>query len=392
MKLNLLILSSILFIISCNHKEVISQSEPAVPAITDANTWQSKMALLGSKLTTLLPFLADQKKYADPKNDSFIKSQLKEIVVISKKLNADSDMMKQDPSMRLINTQFEEEINRSLNTFELGLKDYSRFTLKNSTSYCIQCHTRTNYGPAFSGKEFNSTLAQLPALERGEFLSATRNFDAAMKEFESILNESPEKTSFSLWEKATRNSLSIAVKFKQDPDQALGIVNKIISSKKAPKYLNDYAIHWKNSILSWKKEAAPTSLDFNNQLKLSAHLVKAGQVKQANYRHAGDIEFLRATAILHNILGESKNNSQKAEIYWLLGESYDSLTDLDFWQMTEGFYEHCIDALPNSKTSAKCFKKYEDKITMGYTGTAGTDIPAELQQTLKQYRDKSRLK
>lgn len=388
MRLSVLVLTSVIMLNGCSHpSQPPTQENEVVKAHPDS--WQGKMALLGDKLSSLLPYLSDSKKFASPENDKEIKSQLKEIVTISRQLNSDSEMMKMDPSMRLINAQFEEEIIRGLNTFDLGLKDYARFTLKNSTSYCIQCHTRTNLGPAFSGKKLNESLKKMSPIEKGEFLTATRNFDDAMKEFESILTSSPDKASFGLWERATRNSLAIAVKYKQDPDLALKVVNQIENAKSAPKYLADYAHFWKESLAQWKKEKAIAPNNFKSQVKLAQTLVSKGQKKQALNRHAGDIEFLRASAILHRSLGDATTAIQKAEVYWLLGQSYDSLTDLDFWQMTEAFYERCIDAAPKTATAKKCFERYEDQVTLGYTGTAGTDIPAEIQERLKAYKAKS---
>lgn len=380
------------FIVACHHQPNIETADTVPVTKAHPSTWQGKMGLLGEKLAALLPYLSNPQQFSSAANDQVIKTQLKDIATLSKQLNSDSEMMKQDPSMRMINAQFEEEILRGLNTFELGLKDYARFTLKNSTSYCIQCHTRTNLGPAFSGKELNTHLQKMPPLERGEFLAATRNFDDALKEFNSILNDSPEKTSFTLWERATRNSLAIAVKYKQDPDLAMTVVEKINKSPQSPKYLNDYAKYWKESLESWKKEKSLPADSFKNRMALSKKLVNVGLKKQEFNRHAGDIEFLRATALLHRSLGDAKTSLEKAEIYWLLGSSYDSLTDLDFWQMTEAFYERCIDAAPHTKVARKCFERYEDQVTLGYTGTAGTDIPLELQKTLNLYREKSKIK
>ena len=379
-----------LFLVSvltaCHHQPNIETQDTVPVTKAHPSTWQGKMGLLGEKLAALLPYLSSAQQFSSAENDALIKNQLKDIATLSKQLNSDTEMMKQDPSMRMINAQFEEEILRGLNTFELGLKDYARFTLKNSTSYCIQCHTRTNLGPAFSGKELSYNLMKMPPLERGEFLAATRNFDDALKEFNNILNESPEKTSFTLWERATRNSLAIAVKYKQDPDLALTIVEKINKSSQAPKYLNDYAKYWRDSLNSWKKESSPATDSFKNRMSLAKKLVNVGLKKQELNRHAGDIEFLRATALLHRSLGDAKTALEKAEVYWLLGSSYDSLTDLDFWQMTEAFYERCIDAAPHTKLAKKCFDRYEDQVTLGYTGTAGTDIPMELQKTLNLYQ------
>lgn len=389
MKLKIFIAAGIIMLSACGHQK---SSDQEINTVVKAHpdSWQGKMSILGEKLSTLVPYLSDSKKFSASENDQIIKAQLKEIANVSRQLNSDSEMMKMDPSMRLINAQFEDEIVRGLNTFELGLKDYARFTLKNSTSYCIQCHTRTNLGPAFSGKKLSESLGKMSPLERGEFLTAIRNFDDAMKEFESILSSSPDKTSFNLWERATRNSLAIAVKYKQDPDMALSIVNKIQKSSSAPKYLNDYAKFWNESLMQWKNEKNTKADTLKSRLSLAKKLIAKGQKKQDLNRHAGDIEFLRASALLHRSIGESEKANQKAEIYWLLGQAYDSLTDLDFWQMTDAFYQKCIDAAPHTAQARKCYKEYEDQVTMGYTGTAGTDIPAELQKSLKEYKDKAK--
>ena len=101
---------------------------------------------------------------------------------------------------------------------------------------------------------------------------------------------------------------------------------------------------------------------------------------------AGFVENLIASNLLHELISQSKNATQKAKYYHQLGEIYESLIDLGFWSLPESYYEACVKEVPKTAMAKKCFRDYERNILMGFSGSAGVFIPEDEQQKIKELR------
>jgi hypothetical protein len=94
------------------------------------------------------------------------------------------------------------------------------------------------------------------------------------------------------------------------------------------------------------------------------------------------MSFLRLTSDLYGLLKNSTKAPEQAEIEFMLGMSYETLSIPPYETLHEFFYESCIRHHPHSALSEKCYERYERSVYLGFTGSSGTHIPQTLQNKL----------
>lgn len=347
-----------------------------------AASWSGQMQNLGDVLAQMIPFLSNPTKFSDPKNSQVINDYVKKLSSLSHTLGKGVVNPDADPSLQFVSNQFEDEIKRAQEALNNGHRDYARHLLKNSTSYCIQCHTRNSTGPHFADGKLAEAIAQMPNLDRGEFFAATRQFDKALGEFKQVLKTSKNVIE---WDRSARYAMAIAVRFLNSPEQALEVAQLILSSEQAPLFLKEDAIVWKKSISDWQKEVQ-TKKQIQGLKQAEKLIATARKVQKFETDHSADIYFLRASASLHDALGGGLKGEEKSKALLLTGRCYDALRDLNLWSLHEQYYEACIRNTPHTKISKECYTKYEQSVFMGFSGSQGLMLPIDIQAKLTELK------
>ena len=101
---------------------------------------------------------------------------------------------------------------------------------------------------------------------------------------------------------------------------------------------------------------------------------------------SADMLYLRASAVLHEQLGRFPQGPKSAEAFFLLGVCYEILRDFDLWTLGDTYFEACIHRSPHTPLSESCYRKLEESILAGYTGSAGTRVPVEIEGKLQRLR------
>lgn len=370
--------------LGCQQNKPKNSSEAAAPA----ETWQSNMTGLSVTLIELVPYLTDASKFNDPKNSEYVTTRAKKLAVLAAKVNENQKAVGNDPTVGFIAAQFSDDTQRAVDSLGLGHRDYALHLLKDTTSYCIQCHTRTNIGPAFNRKELENSLSTLHPLQKGEFYTALREFDRALDEFEKVIKAPrAQQPNVFTWDKASRYALAISVKFLADPKKSMEVINLILSSENAPYFLKQDARVWKEAVLDWTKEAKVFSKKPKTLLAQAQSLIDKAQKKQKfSSDHAADIYYLRAASILHNQLSGATDPQERAQAIYLEGICYESLKDLNFWSIDERYFETCVRTAPHSEIAKKCYQKYEENVYFGYTGSSGLSLPPDIQKSLDELK------
>ncbi|MFZ4405212.1 MAG: hypothetical protein ACOYOK_14015 [Pseudobdellovibrionaceae bacterium] len=366
-----------------------SQKKPTSEATTQTTTPGSvsqRMQTMAQTYISLMSHIGTPSRFNADENGPAIKQKIQTLAQASQSLKSDLPQVSLDPSLKILSSQFESEIRESLQSFEAGKKEYARYALQNSLNTCVQCHTRTQAGPAFVGNDFEQQLKQLSPLEKGEVLTATRNFESALAQFQDLLSSDKVENTL-IREKAARHALVITVKFLQDPKASLEIAETAAQSKASSAVLKDNARIWKTSIQEWRKEKITPANTAGKIALAKKWIAKAFYLNQRYKDQAGDIYALRASALVHQLLDQSSQPQEKAELLLLAGESYEVLGNLQFTDLNEEFYEACIKQLPHSKIAVQCYNKLEQNIYEGYTGNAGTNIPDEVEDQLEKLND-----
>jgi hypothetical protein len=353
-------------------------------------SWQGKMQALAQTMGELLPELVSRKG-----DITIIEKDAKTLSELSHSLKPGLKSGKMvppqdaDPSLQIIAGKFSEETKYAYRAIHAGNVEYGKNILKGVTSYCIACHTRHDKGPDFPVFPLNPKTDRLAPEEKAELYVATRQFDKGLEAFEGLIkdNEFAKKRPFD-WEHAVRNALAISVRVKNDPAASLKIVELALSSPNIPAYTKAYLGKWKQAIEAWKTSGIPS---VTNETKLAAQMrklmseAKDGQIFPADY--SSEVQYLRASAVAHDLLREAKDSKIKAEGLLTIGTAYEVLSNPTLWPMHELYYEACVHELPHSALAMKCYERYEQSVYMGYTGSAGTFIPDEVQVLLAEMKE-----
>ncbi|PWU18280.1 MAG: hypothetical protein C5B49_07430 [Bdellovibrio sp.] len=381
-----------LIFLSCSSKETKpGQTAAGTAATATANNGvalSSTMQKLKNALENLLPDLADSKGFQDPANHDRLQKEIGDLAAIASKVSHNPIKEKMDPSFAFLSEGFNEEINRASEAFNTGKVEFARYSLMNVNSFCIECHTRTSTGPAFDSAAIDQKLSKLKPLERGEFLLATRQFDEAAKQFEAILENRQERFQFLEFDRALRYVLAITVRFQRDPVKTEKVIQTIKSSPQAPFYLKQAALSWEQSVREWKDERkkagkkAPTS---DELLAKAENLIKKGRQEQVGISdRSGDVDLLRGLSELHQLLVTSLDKNQLGHALFLTGQGYEAIRDLALWSLHENYFESCVRRVPHTTWALSCYKSLEESLIMGFTGSAGTKLPYDVQLRLTE--------
>jgi hypothetical protein len=364
---------------------------PSSPAHAQSMAWKSRMAELKAALTKLLPDVISQQRFQDPKNAKSILENAKKLASLSHEMPDKEKAPDADPSIALISGMFRDEVNRALRTLQTGNKAYARNVLRTIPNFCIACHTRSG-----SEADLSSLKTQAPAtlvghLEKAEFYTATRQFDRALSEYETVLADPKAPKARQLeWERSVRHAIATAVRVKQDPDKALSIVDRVAALPDVPLFMKENAVQWQKTLNEWKAERSKKISTTEGLLAEAKNLIsKAYAVQKYPADHSADIYYLRASAEAHELMRQNPSGTTLADGLYILGVSYEALQDLELWNLHDLYYEACIRKFPHTESAKNCYQRYEQSVYAGYTGSAGVSLPDDVARELGELKKAS---
>lgn len=371
-------------LLGCSHQ---TNSNPQQPAPSQATSWHGRMQDLSKTLSQLWPIVANEQKFSDPANLPVIEKRTAELRSLAHVLNSNTPRPNNDPSMGLVSDLFEEDLDRALVSLRSGRVQYARRVLLDSTSYCIQCHTQSDRGAKYPRLDFNTDLSGLNAMEKAEFFAATRQFEPAVKEFETLISDKNfAKTQPFEWQRASRSALAITVKVYKDPARTIELIQKMQANPSTPQFVKDNVQPWLRSANEWKSERAPLIQSPYQAINRAEKMIERAQKNQKDpLDQSQDITYFRASGLLHEILGSrgAKDRISTRALY-LAGIAAENTRDLNFWTMHETYYEMCVRRMPHTELARSCFKRLNDSVVQGYSGSAGTQIPGDLKERLSR--------
>jgi hypothetical protein len=90
------------------------------------------------------------------------------------------------------------------------------------------------------------------------------------------------------------------------------------------------------------------------------------------------VQYMRATAALHDFLASAPPATEAARAFSLLAVSYRRLRDLDVWSLSRLYEEACIRSAPNTDVARACFARYVDEVRVDEVGNSGDDVPRDV--------------
>lgn len=350
-----------------------------------ANPVPAKMQKLYLTLSDLLTHSSSSERYSDKSNKSKIEDDLKTLSSLSHSMN-DREFKgeKSDPTLTILSGYLNEESKSAYDAFKNGKLEYSRNIVRALPGTCIACHSRTDNGSQFDKLGLEPSEGNLNAIEKAEFYAATRQFDRAEKEFLSIIeNEKTASEDPYTWEHAVRQSVTVAIRVKKDPQLAKKIIDSALSQKKAAYYVKQDLAQWKKSVDQWLKEPKRTIKTEKGLYAEGARLISdAHKLQKFPMDHAADISYLRASSVYYDLIQIAPSGKHVSEALMMQGICNEVLSPKGFEDLHRLYYEACIRKSPHTQTAMDCYRHYERSTVQGYTGSAGVSVPEDIKQKL----------
>jgi hypothetical protein len=349
--------------------------QPASPPENSAKEWPQHMQGLGVSVMRLVPFIYSEKAFEDPANHKQILDDIRSFGGVAHEITPKmgEHFLGTDPIVKYNLQQLKYDVARAEEAFEMGSLDYSRGTMKNVMNHCFNCHSMNGAPSKINWNISQFQSLNLTPLERSDLYVATRQFDASKNLLEGLLKDPDYIQALPLdFEAALRRYLALMVRVKKDPKSSLRELEQLQERKGVPFYVQDHLHAWMESLRKWSHEK-PSRKPLLQQAR--ERMSAAHRLQNFAKDHSGDVEYLRATALLHEFLQKEQPPEAEAEAFYLLGQSYEALDEPGFWNIHEVYYESCVRALPKTKQAQNCFRRFEASIYLGYSGSSGIHVP-----------------
>ncbi len=360
---------------SCQSKEKPDRAKsPLVGAMQD----------IAGEVRDLIPFLYNSQAFQDPKNAPRIKLDLKKFAEKTHQITPEMSKAHfgQDPLQNFAIEGMKVDLSRALEAFEQGRTEYARNTAKAATVHCFSCHSVAKTGQMAAWDLSGFSNLELAPVEKVDLLVALRRFEEAEKYMEARLKDQNYlKDAPFDFETLLRKYFSLMIRIENNPNRPLKELDRILSENKMPVYVADQARGWRTSLREWSRSLPPKKFDLLEQSR--ARLKRGRELQQFPKDHTGDVEFLRATQMLHEYLRSQPGVEKRADAYLLLGQAYEVLDDLGYWNLHEVYYESCIKAVPKTDLAKQCYGRFEASVYFGFSGSSGTHIPAPDRERLR---------
>ncbi|MFN7686032.1 MAG: hypothetical protein ACK5QT_11550 [Oligoflexia bacterium] len=382
-------------------------SQAARPESKNETAWREKMQSLFGSLQGLLVVTVDPRKFNDPANARAIESNAKSLAQAAHAMTGiSSSSPDADPSVRLFSEILENQTAQALQAYKLGSREYARSLFLATASQCIACHSRSDSGVKLDWNVDTGPAASLPLHQKAQLLAAGRAYDPAIEKLQAALADSSfAKDRPFEWNQALRTAMILAIRAEKNPSKAISVIEKAMKVEGVPQFVKYDSRDWLRQLRAWESEVgktgtskagvgkvAGTGLSENALHREALRLITTAQKSQRYpMDRAGDVLYLRASSVLHDQLSQYPQGSKSGEAFFLLGVCYEILRDFDLWSLGDTYFEACIHRSPHTELGESCYRKLEESTLAGYTGSAGTQVPLDVEQKLERLRVKAQV-
>lgn len=349
-----------------------------------------RMRSFSESLVALYPLVASQTEFQNPANHETINMHAQKMARESQGLFDNHVPHKDDadPSLSILANNLGRELSSASDAIKSGDRTYARVRLRNATSTCVQCHTRSSTGPQFGGLVEGEWVKKMSVLDQAEMATSLRQFDRALELYLSIL-ENPKGVqvkSFE-WEQAAQSALAISLRVKRDLGLAIKIVDKAIGAPNVVPFFRDDATEWRKILQGWQARGEYEKVKNKNLLVVARGLIDGAQNRFLYQGHRSNLViYLRASGYLHEFLKTKQTSENAAEALYLLGLSYEGIEDASGKTMGPLYFRECIHRNPRTRQALACYDAYEENTYMGFLRGGGMSLSPEVGNYLEYLR------
>jgi hypothetical protein len=349
------------------------------PISPPSTSIRDEMLMVYGAFKELNQFILEEQAFLQPENSEKISTLLKTLNVEFGRVEEQGHGRKEDPGFAATLQVLSEMLRDATNRFNEGRKEYALWRLKTAANHCVTCHTRYEVPINFSTQ--TPELSKLSVAARGEFFLATRQFEKAGEAFlQAALNPVEGTTRLD----ALRKWLIIYTRVHPDPNRAIRDLQAFARKVKLNEHERDVLGEWLASLNRWRQESRHAV----DPLAKAENLIRQGlSMNDPLSGRQGVVELLRASAMLHKALEQGLAAPERRKALYFLGLTYTKLPLFFVNELPELFLEQCIREFPGSDEAKRSYKLYREIVTLGYTGSSGTNLPEDVLAIFQELHD-----
>lgn len=288
------------------------------------------------------------------------------------------------PSLDTIN----KHIDDTLNSVKSNNYVFAQKRMKALTSLCISCHSQLSDVASENAFGNAITKAKKDKFESdyayGNYLFLVRRFGESENYFDLAIQDALKKHNDQELYPSLRRIISIHTKIEFNPKLAQAFVLKYQMNKELPGLAREQVGVWSKSLKKWMNFNPKKVKSINTFIQTYLAPLEANKDKMMSGEN--DITLLVASGVLSKYLNDNPKSKNVPEILYWLSIAEHRLSNSFYFSLSDLYLKDCIRLYPKSAIAKKCYQEYADNIEFGYSGSSGTDIPAEEKQELEDLK------
>jgi hypothetical protein len=355
----------------------------AAPEGAESRETRAMMDEIFQALAEVLPASLDEQRFADPARREAIQAALAKLAAGGARL--ESHGRGQDAGFGFLSSSLARDTEEIRRRYADGRTEEARFLLHELTQDCVACHSRLpSEKDASLGRRLmdEKSVAALPLDERARLEFATRQFERAQATNEALL-ASRDVTANDLDLTGVLDEyLELCLRVRKDHERAARTLERFGARPDVGPRLRVRIERWVESLreLAGRERAGAPLVEAQALLVLAADRARFPDERDAL------VYDLAASAELHRFTDTTPPGPEAALAYFRLGE-IESRVGRSFWlSQTEAYLETAIRMAPGEEFAPLALAQLEDFLVSGYTGSAGRQVPPDVQKRLAELR------
>ena len=335
-------------------------------------------------LSHLLPLALDDERWRSPESRLEIDRWLVRLSDSSRALEAHGE--ERDVAFRYLSRSLSADVEEIRYRVELDRLDEAGFILMEATSNCVACHTRLPSARSFplADKLIEKVdFDNISVHEKAQILVATRQFDAALKNWEAAFR-SPEMTPAEIDVGGYLGDyLTVAIRVEANPQRARKTLQRLAQREDVPLYLGRHLTRWIRDLERFAPE-----LRAGKRLERSRALVYRGSDPDGSPlgRERFISDLIASSLLLQFIDSEPENREQLAEAFYLLGWVESRSVDSYWIPQAEFHLEAAVRLAPQADFAEDAYALLEENLIVGYGGASSEELPVDAWMLLEELR------
>ncbi len=357
------------------------------------------MRIVFEEMKELIPMSLDEQRWSDP-------TVRAKIIAALDRLERAADQLERHGRSREVGfdelaLNFARDLREARSHYEQGAYEEARFFLTGSLQNCVSCHIRLPYQRSFPLADElldQIEIKRLAPREQAWLFVTVRRFGAALTAWEAMMRDPSVSIAELDANGVLVDYLNVVLRVRGEIGRAQKELARLSKRADLPLYLKRRLAQWRNALDSL--DAKKFALDSKPSLDLGVALAeKAAQISDGPFGRDGLVQDLAAASQLvrwlemdrasrekttRNRTNDERRNTARA-YYWLGVVESRSLDG--FWvSLSERHLEAAIRADPTGPIAEIAYAKLEEAQMLGYGGSSGVHLPADVWTNLQELR------